>query len=248
MKFNYLATILMGTVALASNFNAGPANAIDCTNTRIISVPWKWEASLRGNFGDWVHTPVEPSQPGAEATTIKVVDYIIDLVFDKPTDVCEELGKPPTETSFALTSTFSGQLSSNPPLKNQQDSPYVLMSINFGENRSTNFGKQVLEVGLGEKQFNVGVSDLFTVTNGMKIPVEMVSEIYEYTNGAHVTSASGFLSIKNIFPFPGETEGTVEYKVPVQGAPEPLTMLASATAVGFGAFFKRQHSKNQKKS
>jgi hypothetical protein len=30
MKFNYQATILIGTVALASNFNAGQANASDC--------------------------------------------------------------------------------------------------------------------------------------------------------------------------------------------------------------------------
>jgi hypothetical protein len=33
-----------------------------------------------------------------------------------------------------------------------------------------------------------------------------------------------------------------------QGVPEPLTILSSAAAIGFGAFFKREVSKNRKKS
>jgi hypothetical protein len=47
--------------------------------------------------------------------------------------------------------------------------------------------------------------------------------------------------------FQGDGRGlTVNMRT--EPTPEPLTMLASATALGFGAFFKRQHSKNQKKS
>lgn len=47
--------------------------------------------------------------------------------------------------------------------------------------------------------------------------------------------------------FSGDGQGfTVDVRA--ESVPEPLTMLASATALGFGAFLKREHSKNQKKS
>jgi len=47
--------------------------------------------------------------------------------------------------------------------------------------------------------------------------------------------------------FSGDGQGFT-VNVETEPVPEPLTMLASATALGFGAFFKRQHSKNPKKS
>jgi len=40
----------------------------------------------------------------------------------------------------------------------------------------------------------------------------------------------------------------LELEAEAQSVPEPLTMLGSATALGFGALFKRQHSRKQKKS
>jgi hypothetical protein len=45
----------------------------------------------------------------------------------------------------------------------------------------------------------------------------------------------------------GNFESTIQ-PVPEEGVPEPLTILASATALGFGALFKREHSKQQKKA
>ena len=47
--------------------------------------------------------------------------------------------------------------------------------------------------------------------------------------------------------FSGDGQGFT-VNIQTESTPEPLTMLASATALGFGAFFKRQHSKNPKKS
>ena len=47
--------------------------------------------------------------------------------------------------------------------------------------------------------------------------------------------------------FSGDGQGFT-VNVQTESTPEPLTMLASATALGFGALFKREHSKNQKKS
>ena len=47
--------------------------------------------------------------------------------------------------------------------------------------------------------------------------------------------------------FSGDGQGFT-VNVQTEPTPEPLTMLASATALGFGAFFKRQHSKKPQKS
>jgi hypothetical protein len=42
-------------------------------------------------------------------------------------------------------------------------------------------------------------------------------------------------------------QGGLRVNIRTEPTPEPLTMLASATALGFGAFFKREHSKKLKK-
>jgi hypothetical protein len=47
--------------------------------------------------------------------------------------------------------------------------------------------------------------------------------------------------------FSGDGQG-LTVNIQTEPVPEPLTMLASATALGFGALLKRQNSKNQKKS
>jgi hypothetical protein len=43
-------------------------------------------------------------------------------------------------------------------------------------------------------------------------------------------------------------QGGLTVNIRAESVPEPLTMLASATALGFGAFLKREHSKKPKKS
>jgi hypothetical protein len=92
-----------------------------------------------------------------------------------------------------------------------------------------------LRVDLTRLDVNEPVSGEGTLTIGQRYPFKMSLEVYAEKNGVYQAFSN----------FGGEGRG---FTVNVQAVPEPLTMLASATALGFGAFFKRQHSKKQKKS
>jgi len=95
--------------------------------------------------------------------------------------------------------------------------------------------KSKLVLGDTREDVNQYFSVPGTLTIGQRYPFEMQLLVRVNKTGSYETVSN----------FGGPGRG---FTVNVQATPEPLTMLASATAVGFGAFFKRQHSKNQKKS
>jgi len=73
-----------------------------------------------------------------------------------------------------------------------------------------------------------------------------IGEQYQFNMSLEVTALTAGYA-QTFSNFSGDSPGfTVDIRT--EPTPEPLTMLASATALGFGAFFKRQHSKNPKKS
>jgi len=73
-----------------------------------------------------------------------------------------------------------------------------------------------------------------------------IGQQYQFNMNLEVTALTGGYA-QAFSNFSGDGQGfTVDIRT--EPTPEPLTMLASATALGFGAFFKRQHSKNPKKS
>jgi hypothetical protein len=73
-----------------------------------------------------------------------------------------------------------------------------------------------------------------------------IGEQYQFNMSLEVTALAGGYA-QAFSNFSGDGQGfTVDIRT--ESTPEPLTMLASATALGFGAFFKRQHSKNPQKS
>jgi hypothetical protein len=73
-----------------------------------------------------------------------------------------------------------------------------------------------------------------------------IGEQYQFNMSLEVTGlTTGY--VQALSNFSGEGQG-LTVNIRTEPTPEPLTMLASATALGFGAFFKRQHSKNPKKS
>ena len=74
-----------------------------------------------------------------------------------------------------------------------------------------------------------------TLTIGERYPFYMKLSVSASKSGAYQTISN----------FGGEGKGLTAN---VQVVPEPLTILGSATGVGFAAFFKRKHSKKQKKS
>ncbi len=62
--------------------------------------------------------------------------------------------------------------------------------------------------------------------------------------GIHTVSVSGAASINNNPPVNISNGPTESYKV----VPEPLSILGSGLALGFGAYFKREYSRKQKKA
>lgn len=66
-------------------------------------------------------------------------------------------------------------------------------------------------------------------------------------NSCNVTVLDPVTTDSCTFTPDGNFESTIQ-PVPEEPVPEPLTILASATALGFGALFKREHSKQQKKA
>jgi hypothetical protein len=262
MKFNYLATILMGTVALASNFNAGPANATDCEP---LYVPWTWKLDKIGDFDSSVKAErlgTHPSNSNDPDTDSLSGTFVVSLLFEEPTDYCEKLGNAPTENSLQVLGYFSGFLSTNYlqipievpgfPLTKWALANASLKIKPENAERITLFDHtdEVTLLQMGEKEIMLDREEVITVKNGDRISfsgnldADATKGLDPFSEGFSLASAQLYVRGGLIEP----KSGWVKYTIPTQGTPEPLTMLASATAVGFGAFFKRQHSKNQKKS
>jgi hypothetical protein len=73
-----------------------------------------------------------------------------------------------------------------------------------------------------------------------------IGQQYQFNMSLEVTGVTAGYA-QAFSNFSGNGQGfTVDVRT--EPTPEPLTMLASATALGFGALLKRQNSKNQKKS
>jgi hypothetical protein len=96
-------------------------------------------------------------------------------------------------------------------------------------------GENTLILGNTREDVNHYFSVPGTLTIGERYPFDMQLLVTAGKRGAYETISN----------FGGAGRG---FTVNVQATPEPLTMLASATALGFGAFFKREHSKKLKKS
>jgi hypothetical protein len=85
--------------------------------------------------------------------------------------------------------------------------------------------------------YPLGLSVSQTGIEDLLVSGENTLYVYQRDGGA-VVSGSIFSAHINV-----DTSG-----VPPEPVPEPLTILGSATALGFGAFLKREHSRKQKKS
>jgi hypothetical protein len=94
----------------------------------------------------------------------------------------------------------------------------------------------VLLLGISPKNVNEPFDIAGNLTIGQRYPFNMRLEVSASKTGVYAASSD----------FIGDGQGFTAF-VRAESVPEPLTMLASATALGFGAFFKREHSKNQKK-
>ncbi len=75
------------------------------------------------------------------------------------------------------------------------------------------------------------------LTIGETYELNMSLEVYAQKTGIY-QATSNF----------GGDNGGLRLNIRAEAVPEPLTILGSATGLGFAAFFKRKHSKKQKKS
>ena len=254
MKFNYQATILIGTVALASIFNAGQANASDC---KIIAVPWEWKLTKSG--GPSFTESVDASNTGDSFTTISRRrplggTFNVKLDFNPPDQFCDKLGSEPTEIILKIIGTFTGTLQTSFSQEQRGNPPDPRLPPAFATARASVDILQPFDF-----------KQLFSRTDPQEPFVQTKERIDSFTDGETISftgelegaatkgqdplgsilfsRSQAQLNLTGVFD--GATSGTVYYAVSV---PEPLTILGSATGVGFAAFFKRKHSKKQKKS
>jgi hypothetical protein len=159
---------------------------------------------------------------------------------------CEKLGNAPAETILRIVGSFTGVLGTNfVPIPTLPGLDGSFTGASASVNILPAFNNETLFIG--QKDINQTRATAITVGNGNSVLFAGNLDAFAY-KGLSFSSfdfslASAHLDVNGAFI--GETRGTVDYKVPV---PEPLTILGSATGVGFAAFFKRKHSKKQKKS
>ena len=190
--------------------------------------------------------------------------FAVSLLFEEPTDYCEKLGNAPTENSLKVIGEFSGFLATSfvqIPIegggfeltKFARANPSLNIKPENAEKSITLFDPTKDEVTLlqwGERKIEKDRDKVITVKNGDRISFDGHLDA-EVIKGLDLLSVNYSLADAQLYVH-GDLikpkSGWVKYTIPTESTPEPLTMLASATALGFGAFFKRQNSKNQKKS
>ena len=114
----------------------------------------------------------------------------------------------------------------------------VIATVNAGF--ASGIGAQIIMDHQGELPpsiVNQSINEEGILTIGEQYPFNMSLEVFAQQGGSSQATS-------NI----GGEMGGFTVNIQTEPVPEPLTMLASATALGFGAFFKRQHSKKPQKS
>jgi hypothetical protein len=109
------------------------------------------------------------------------------------------------------------------------DAGFASYRIPFEESGSTP------RLGITREDVNHTHSVRGPLTIGERYPFDMQLLVRAAKSGAYETTSN----------FGGDGRG---FTVNVQAVPEPVTILGSATGLGFAAFFKRKHSKKQKNS
>jgi hypothetical protein len=102
---------------------------------------------------------------------------------------------------------------------------------------SVPYSASILLLGASRNPVNVPFEKVGNLTIGERYPFNMSLAVSASKTGVYQAFSN----------FRGDGRGFTA-NVRAESVPEPLTMLASATALGFGAFFKREHSKKPKKS
>ena len=172
------------------------------------------------------------------------MDYTM-IQLTSPSDPSSESGLSPLEVAVSRSNEglVFGPSIDNMTLAAIFDQPFV---VSQGSKGWRYFGKGLGVLG------DTGLGALTGASLGSVIPGLGTTAGAIWGGGATLLLSAGDAIERNNdgdeTPDPAPPTTLIPTPSQAQPVPEPLTMLASATAVGFGAFFKRQHSKNPKKS
>lgn len=241
------STVLFAGGATFTSTSAFPGKVVDIDNfilgnTSVIP-------GVLSSEGNQFFSILTSSDLDAQAETLGISDSVeLDLTTVFPTDVnvgdvgqmgytMIQLGRPSDPSSESGLSPLEVAVSRSneglvfgPSIDNMTlaaifDQPFV---VSQGSKNWRYVGKGLLVAG------NTVTGSISGFRGGLGALLSTLGEAIERNNDGDETPDP---PPTTLIPSPSQA----------QSVPEPLTMLASATALGFGAFFKRQHSKNQKK-
>jgi hypothetical protein len=233
-----MASIQRLSLATASAATIITVQPTPVTAVSIVEVPYTWTVSL---VGDTTAGPISRSRFSngyfSESDSLSA-DLIVSLAHTPPKNFARQLDPLPTDVEVFLGGLLSvsqlirttnnlTSIATADASVNADGLGMLNIGMGYAPNGSTKF--ESLKGFLGEGSFDVsGELNVFVACNAgfcnnpPGAPTPRVSN-------AHLTINAGVVN--------GES-GIIRYEeIPV---PEPLTILGSATALGFGAFFKRK--------
>lgn len=238
-------TITTITTGLSICFiEANPAGAA------IINVPFNWE--LQNSGLSYAQSIVNNKGPAnTNKSDPETLTALIKVIANHRAPAnARRLDPLPTRTNLNLTGSFSGTLSGTcvayisdltgfDCYSKANASVTSPVSVKFEEQSWRNVGENSFSIPLNET-LNVAAGD-YPITGSV-----IVSTLFGLGLGrlGDVVAGDATLRVNSRFSPGVQTRFNIRYET----VPEPLTILASATALGFGAFFKKEVSRKPKKN
>ena len=249
LKLFSIAEIVLLTTAIFVISDNKSAFAADCTKTKSVNVPWSWGVSLTGDAFEILNIQNRDGPSYSKKTGSKTFAgaYTVKQNFNPPTDYCTKKDDPSTEILLSLYGSFTGTLATSfIPISGTPvplDGPYAeaTASITASLPLEPPFIPETLKIGSITIEQTAG-SKSIAVKDGYEIPFTGTLRGFAYKDldasggTAYSYSDSQLLVRVNLL---GEKSGVATYTVP-EPVPEPLTILGSVAALGFGAYAERK--------
>jgi hypothetical protein len=241
-------SILLHFLALSAGssaflIKANPANAV------IINVPFTWRLEQTGSSR--AQSVVFNDGPAnTNKSDPKTLTGLIRVIADHtPPQNATRLDELPSTTILNINGSFSGELAGTCVAFVSDLTGFDCYSKASASLTSpvTFTPSEQIWRNVGVLPFNIPLNDQLTVGAG-NYPITgtvNVDTLFGLGLGALGDSVSGEATLDvNANFFPGvETTFDIRYEV----VPEPFTILGSSMALGFGALFKKEYSRKQKK-
>ncbi len=240
--FSIAEIVLLTTAIFVINGNKS-AFAADCTKTKSVNVPWSWSLTQNGSsfasiYVDTVSVGSFEKLTGSDSFN---VSYTAKLNFNPPTDYCTKRNDPSEDNNLALKGFFTGNLATRfvpilgfpvvggpfagasasittlPPFKEET---IIIGTTIIDQQRP---GSIAVKSGKTTMMFS-GYLDGFAANGIKNLPDSRSFAVAQLSLSANLLEP---------------TSGVATYTVP-EPVPEPLTILGSVAALGFGAYAERK--------